>query len=370
MFISPRYNYPAQFGESIDSLMSDLRAMLLGGKYILTTEVRDFEESFAAYNGVEFARGVNSGTDALVIALLALGIGRGDEVITHANSFHATAAAIDLVGATPVLVDADEDTYLMDVTQVADAITERTRAIIPVHLFGKPTPMGELLKLAKSMGVVVVEDAAQAHGAVIDGRRAGSFGVAGCFSFHPSKNLAAAGDGGAIISDDPELMEKVDQFRALGQRAQNEHVEVGFNSKLDAIQARILSCKLERLDAWNSARAWVAERYRSGLAGLPLSMQRHDPDEIHVYHLFQVRTKHRDALLKSLVGEGVDAVIRYPTPIHLQPAFAQFGWKRGQFPVAESLSEELICLPLRPDMEEGEIDYVTSKVHAFYESVV
>lgn len=366
--ISARYNYRAQFGDEIDSLVDDLRAMLLEGRYILNGDVREFEQSFAGYIGTGFARGVNTGTDAVLLTLLALGIGPGDEVITQANTFHATVAAIHFAGATPVLVDALEDSFLMDTNAAAAAITSRTRAILPVHLFGKPTPMLDLLAACQKAGVHLIEDAAQAHGACIHGRRVGSFGIAGCFSFHPSKNLAAAGDAGAIVSNDVALVGAIDQLRALGQRGQNDHVVVGYNSKLDAIQARILARKLLSLDGWNESRAQIAEQYRSGLAGLPASFQRSDPDETHVYHLFQLRCAERDELLHFLVARGVDAVTRYPVPIHLQPAFAQYGWRRGQFPVAERLADELLCLPIRPDMLPAEIEFVTGTVRSFFES--
>ena len=363
---SARYNYKSQFAGQVEALLADLEAMLLDGRYILTAEVRAFEEAFAWFNGSRYARGVNSGTDALVIGLMALGVGRGDEVITHANTFHATVAAIDLVGATPVLVDADEHTYLMDTTQIQAAMTRRTRVVIPVHLFGKPTPMLNLLQLCNDADVALMEDAAQAHGAVIHGRRVGTFGRFGCFSFHPSKNLAAAGDAGALVSEDAALIGRVDQLRALGQAGQNEHVVVGLNSKLDALQARILSCKLGHLDEWNRARARAAEWYRAALADLPVSFQATSPDETHVYHLFQVRTRRRDSLLRYLHSRSVDAVVRYPVPIPLQPAFERWGWRRGQFPVAEQLASELLCLPIRPDMEQAEVDFVSGCVRTFF----
>jgi dTDP-4-amino-4,6-dideoxygalactose transaminase len=363
---SRRYDYPAQFGGDIDTLVGEIREMLLGGRYILSAEVGEFERAFAAYVGGRFARGVNSGTDAIVIALLALGIGPGDEVITHANTFHATVAAIQLVGATPVLVDAEDDSFLMDVGQVPAALTSRTRVILPVHLYGKPTDPTELLRIAAREQLHLVEDAAQAHGAAIGGRRVGSVGIAGCFSFHPSKNLAAAGDAGAIVTDDAQLAARIDSFRALGQRGQNEHVVVGLNSKLDAIQAHVLSWKLQQLDAWNAARAQAAAAYRALLTDLPIGFQRIDEGETHVYHLFQIRTAHRDALLGHLQRHGVDAVLRYPTPIHLQPAFVRWGWQRGQFPVAERLAAELLCLPIRPDMHMGEIEYVCDTVRSFF----
>lgn len=366
--ISARYNYHAQFGEDVDRLIDDLRTMLLDGRYILNADVREFEQSFAAYIGTGFARGVNSGTDAVLLTLLGVGMGPGDEVITQANTFHATVAAIHLAGAKPVLVDACDGSFLMDTEAAVAAITSRTRAIIPVHLFGKPTPMLDLLAVCQSAGIHLIEDAAQAHGACIHGRRVGSFGIAGCFSFHPSKNLAAAGDAGTIVSNDAALIGAIDQLRALGQRSQNDHVVIGYNSKLDAIQARILGCKLRCLDAWNVSRAQIAERYRNSLADLPVSFQETSSEETHVFHLFQLRSARRDELLRFLVERGVDVVTRYPVPIHLQPAFAQYGWRRGQFPVAERLADQLLCLPIRPDMLPAEVEFVTTTVRSFFES--
>jgi dTDP-4-amino-4,6-dideoxygalactose transaminase len=347
--------------------MVELRSMLLQGSYILTREVQDFERAFASYCGCNFARGVNTGTDAILIALRALGIGPGDEVITQANTFHATVAAIELSGATPVLVDAEEESFLMDVSQVPSAITTRTRVIMPVHLYGKPTPMIRLLDIAQRAQVHLIEDAAQAHGAIIHDRRVGSFGIAGCFSFHPSKNLAAAGDAGAIVTSSETLAERIDRVRALGQRAQNDHIEVGFNSKMDSLQARIVSWKLGQLDSWNGARARAAARYREALSELPVSFQSTNLNETHVYHLFQIRTSHRDALLDFLRKSGVDAVVRYPVAVHLQPAFAGRGWLSGQFPVAQKLADELLCLPIRPDLEDDEIEFVAGCVRAFFD---
>jgi dTDP-4-amino-4,6-dideoxygalactose transaminase len=272
-----------------------------------------------------------------------------------------------MLGATPVLVDADEKSFLIDTAQLDSAINSRTRVLLPVHLYGKPSPMLELERIAQRTGIYVIEDAAQSHGAQIGGRRVGSFGVAGCFSFHPSKNLAAAGDAGAVSTNDSHLAEQISLMRCLGQRNQNEHLTAGINSKMDAIQAKILSWKLASLDAWNAQRRTVAGWYRERLADLPLIFQAEGPDEEHVYHLFQVRTDARDALLEHLQGSGVDAIVRYPTPIHLQPAFSDMGWKVGQFPVAEKLAAELLCLPIRPDLSVSEIDYVSDCVRSFFQ---
>jgi dTDP-4-amino-4,6-dideoxygalactose transaminase len=363
----PRYNYPQQFGV-VDDLITDLRSMLLNGRYILAEEVVNFEREFAQFLGVAHVRGTNTATDALALILMALGIGPSDEVITHANTFNATVTAIRMVGANPVLVDADEKTYLIDVSQLDAAITPRTKALLPVHLYGKPSPMLRLLSIAERGGIHVIEDAAQAHGARIAGRRVGGFGIAGCFSFHPSKNLAAAGDAGAVVTNDERLAKQIAMMRALGQRNQNEHIVAGINSKMDSVQARILSWKLPHLEEWNARRQTVACWYRERLADLPVSFQAEDSDEEHVYHLFQVRTDRRDALLHHLQGSGVDAIVRYPTPIHLQPAFADMGWKAGQFPVAERLAAELLCLPIRPDLSVSEADYVSECMHSFFKT--
>jgi dTDP-4-amino-4,6-dideoxygalactose transaminase len=347
--------------------MGEIRRMLVTGKYVLTAEVRDFEATFASYCGCRHSRTVNSGTDALVIALRALGIGTGDEVVTQANTFHATVAAIELANAVPKLVDARPDTFLMNEDELPAQVTERTKAVIPVHLFGKMTPMRRILGIAEAHDFAVIEDAAQAHGASVDGQRAGAAGSVGCFSFHPSKNLAAAGDGGAIVTNSDEIAVKVDLLRALGQRTQNEHVLVGFNSKLDALQARILSWKMPYLDDWNNARRRVAHWYREELARAPLYFQKEDVSDVHVYHLFQIGTPHRDALLDFLLSRGIEAVVRYPTPIHLQPAFENLGYRKGDFPVSERLARELLCLPIRPDMREPEVAFVAGTVRAFFD---
>jgi dTDP-4-amino-4,6-dideoxygalactose transaminase len=361
-----RYDYRDQFGAELPPLLRDIERMLREGSYVLSREVREFETSFAKYLDTPHVLGVNSGTDALLLALRALGVGPGDEVITQANTFHATVAAICLAGATPVLVDAQEESFLIDPDQLAASVTTRTRAIIPVHLYGKPMPLGPIQELARKHGVEIIEDAAQAHGARVGGRRVGTIGRIGCFSFHPSKNLAAAGDGGAVATHDPLIAERIEQLRGLGQSKQNHHVMIGYNSKLDAIQARILSAKLPYLDAWNDARRRIAIRYREQLDSAPVRFQRTDPDEEHVYHLFQVRSDRRDQLLQHLIAANVDATVRYPTPIHRQPAFAEFGWKQGQFPVAERLAIELLCLPIRPNLTDAEIDYVTKCIHMFF----
>jgi dTDP-4-amino-4,6-dideoxygalactose transaminase len=362
----PRYDYAAQFGDDIGTLLTDIGRMLIDGRYILTDEVREFENAFGAYLGASYVYGVGSGTDALILALMALGIRAGDEVIIQANTFYATAAAVRLVGAVPVLVDACLDSYLIDDEQVGAAVTSRTRAVIPVHLYGKPTPLERLRRIAVAHGFEIVEDAAQAHGARIQGRAAGTLGTIGCFSFHPSKSLAAAGDGGAVATNSESLAHDVRRRRELGQEGQGNHVLLGINSKLDAIQARILNWKMPRLESWNSSRRRIAAAYRERLCGLPLTFQATSPDEEHAYHLFPIQTAARDSLMTFLRQAGVDVVVRYPYPIHLQPAFAHYGWRRGQFPIAESLASELLCLPIHPTMSIDEIDYVCDQIRLFF----
>lgn len=362
----PRYNYAAQFDADIEAICARVRSILLRGDYDQSPENAAFEEAFALFNGTRYARTVGCGTDALVLTLRALRIGAGDEVIVQANTFYATAAAIALAGATPVLADADDETYLIDMQSVRAALSPRTRAVIPVHLYGKPTPMQELSELSARHGFFIIEDAAQAHGAKIHGRNVGTFGIAGCFSFHASKNLSAAGDGGCVITDSLDLAQAIRAHRTHGQLVQHEHLVLGTNSKLDAIQATILHSKLSKLPQWNRLRREKARRYHDLLRDLPLGFQREDSLEEHVYHLFTIRTRERDSLLAHLRDQGIDAVVRYPCPIHLQPAFAAYDWRRGQFPVAEQLAEQLLCLPIRPDISDAEQEYVAAHVRSYF----
>jgi dTDP-4-amino-4,6-dideoxygalactose transaminase len=357
-----RYNYPAQLEGDVDDLVQRVGHMLVLGPYILTEHVQEFERSFADYLEARYAVGVNSGTDALILILLALGVGAGDEVITQANTFHATVAAICLCGAKPLLVDVDPVSWQMDVAQVESAITPRTRAIIPVHLYGLPAPMQPLIDIAARHRLEIIEDAAQAHGAKVAGRRVGTWGHAAGFSFHPSKNLAAAGDAGAIVTDDDGLADRLCQLRALGQRSPNNHVQIGLNSKLNPIQALVLSQKLPRLDLWNEQRRQIATAYTKQLQDLPLKFPRVSADAEPVYHLFPLQTERRNELLAHLQEHYVDAVVRYPQAIHCQPAFANFGWRPGQFPVAEQLADQHLCLPIRPDMSAAELAYVADCV--------
>jgi dTDP-4-amino-4,6-dideoxygalactose transaminase len=353
-----RYEYPSHFADIDGALLPQIRAVLQRGDYILGVAVDRFEAELASFVGSRYAVGVNSGTDALILSLTALGIGLGDEVITVANTFHATALAVARVGARPVLVDCRPDDYLIDLDQVQAAITARTRALVVVHLFGRAVEMSAVRELAQRHGLLVIEDAAQALGARSRGRRVGGLSAAGCFSFAPSKNLAAAGDAGAVTLDDPSVAEHLRVLRHFGQSEQNEHRLLGFNSRLDTIQALVLSHKLPYLESWTESRVRIATRYRELLAELPLGFQDPGTDGEHVYHLFHVCTPARNQLLAWLQARGIDAVVRYPHPIHLQPAFAGLGYSRGDFPVSERLAAETLCLPLHHAMSEAQVEEV------------
>jgi dTDP-4-amino-4,6-dideoxygalactose transaminase len=321
--------------------------------FILGPEAERFEGEFADYCGVVHCVGVGNGTDAIELALRAHGIGAGDEVILPANTFVATAEAVVRAGATPILVDCDED-FLVDVEAVSAAVTSRTRAMIPVHLYGQLAPMKELSDLLPS-DVLVIEDAAQAQGAAHAGRRAGSFGNAAATSFYPGKNLGAYGDAGAVLTDDDEVAERLRRLRSHGGVRKYEHVDVGVNSRLDGMQAVVLSAKLARLDAWNDERRAAAARYDELLANLPAVVRpRTSPGNEHVWHLYVVRVPKRDDVLAALNAAGIGAGIHYPTPVHLLPAFTFMGYQQGDFPVAERLAAEIVSLPIYPGIMPGQ----------------
>lgn len=362
----PRYDYPGQFADLDTDLVPRIREVLVEGNYVLGEPVAEFERELAAYIGTGQAVGVNSGTDALVLALHALGVGAGDEVITVANTFHSTAMAISRVGATPVIVDCEPDSHLINLGQVESSITDRTAAVIVVHLFGMAVDMDAAAELCRRKGVRLIEDCAQAIGARWAGSRVGSRSDAGCWSFAPSKNLAAAGDAGAITLNDKETTDRLRLLRHFGQQAQNDHRLVGYNSRLDTLQALVLSHKLPHLDRWNEQRTAIAEHYRQRLGDLPISLQSGPAQAGHVYHLFQVDTEPRDELLAHLRGRSIDAVVRYPVPIHLQEAFRQLGYKPGDLPVAERLAMKTLCLPLYPSMTERQVDLVCTEVANFF----
>lgn len=317
--------------------------------YILGEECEQFEAEFAAYHEVRHAIGVGNGFDALALTVQALGIGPGDEVIVCAHSFVASVSAIVLSGATPVFVDSLSAQLTIDPEKLANAITSRTRAIMIVHLYGLLNPMEQVLSLARDHELFVIEDVAQAHGAVLNGQKAGSFGTAGCFSFYPTKNLGALGDGGAIITNDDRLAERLRLLRNYGSRAKYQHEIVGVNSRLDELQSAILRVKLPHLDSWNEARRQIAATYTHELESsflLPTRPRANGDGRDHVHHLFVIRTKNRDAVREGMKALGVETAIHYPVPVHLQPAFESLGMKPGRFPNAEIGAAELISLPL------------------------
>ena len=346
-----------------DRLAGAVDCVLRRGQFILGQEVKAFEAEFAAYCGSEHCVGVNSGTDALHLALLACGIGPGDEVITVSHTFIATALAIVWTGATPVFVDVDPASYTMDVHQAASAITPRTRAIVPVHLYGQCADMDGIGALARKWSLRVIEDAAQAHGAVCNGRRAGSMGDLGCFSFYPTKNLGACGDGGAVVTDDPTLADSLRRLRNYGQTRKYCHETMGYNSRLDEIQAAILREKLKSLDVSNAARRSLAARYSR------LIEARYSPPAVgigrdHVFHLYVVQSAFRDALQRYLLSAGIGNQVHYPVPAHLQPALAGKGICK-MLPVTERIAGRVLSLPMYPCLSERQVDWVAECVNHF-----
>jgi dTDP-4-amino-4,6-dideoxygalactose transaminase len=354
------------------SLMADTQAaigeVLEGARFILGPQVGEFERAFAELVGVGHAVGVSSGLDALRLALTALDVGPGDEVILPANTYIATALAVSAVGARPVLVDCDPRTYLIDCGQIGAAITPRTRAVIPVHLTGQAADMDAVLALADANGLQVVEDAAQAHGATYHGRACGAMGALGCFSFYPSKNLGACGDAGMVTSADRRLADRVRRLRNYGEAAKYEHVEKGTNARLDTLQAAVLSVRLRHLAAWNQARNRHAERYLELLDGVgDLTVQQRAPGSSHVWHLFVVETGRRDQLREHLHGAGVQTGVHYPVPIHLQRAYEDLGHKPGDFPNAERLAARMLSLPMFPELRPEQVAYVAGQIRRFFD---
>jgi dTDP-4-amino-4,6-dideoxygalactose transaminase len=350
------------------SIKPEIDAAVLGvlesTQFVLGDRVAAFERDFAAYCQTGEAVAVNTGTSALHLALLALGVGRGDEVITVPFTFVASVASICYTGATPVFVDIDPRSFTMDVNQLERAITPRTKAIIPVHLYGQMADMTPILEIANRHGIRVIEDAAQAHGAEYHGRRAGSMGALGCYSFYPGKNLGAYGEGGAVVTSDPALAKTVRMLRDWGQAKRYHHVLKGFNYRMEGIQGAVLGVKMKYIEGWTEARRARARQYDRLLAG---STAVRAPEQLegrrHVYHIYAVRSADRDGLQRQLLAEGVQTGLHYPIPVHLQEAHADLGYKAGDFPESEAAAREVLSLPMFPEMTATQVEQVVAAVH-------
>ena len=352
-------------------IRQELREAVLGvmdrGDYILGDAIGVFEEAFAKYCGTRHAVGVSSGLAALELIMRGYGIGPGDEVLVPAHTFVATAGAVAMTGATPVLVDVDPTTYNLDAEAAERAVTSATRAVLGVHLYGRPFDADGLRGLADRHGLRLIEDAAQAHGATYRDARAGSLGDAAAFSFYPTKNLGASGDAGAVTTDDGELAHKLRALRNCGQYRKNEHVHMPYNHRMDTLQAAVLQVRLDRLDDWNEARRRVADAYRSALADFPLALPPEDePHRRSVYHLFVIRSERRDELAAFLKGRGIATALHYPTPVHLQEALRYLGHREGDFPIAESHARSVLSLPMHPGMTAEDVERVATGLRGFF----
>lgn len=351
--------------EEIDRTISDV---IEKGSYILGENVRQFEREFAQYCGTRYAIGVASGTDALTLSLAALGVSRGNQVITVANTFISTVDSITRNSATPQLVDVNPKTYVIDEGAVEKQVKSATVGILPVHLYGHPAELDIILEIAEKNGLWVVEDACQAHDSEFRGRRVGGFGDVACFSFYPSKNLGAYGDAGMVVTDDSNLAKVLMLLRNYGQKTKHLHSMVGYNSRMDELQAAILRVKLRHLNDWVDARRRLAEGYNDRLKGLGDIVTPIEFEHVkHSYHLYVIRTDRRDELMKWLASRGIETGIHYPTPIHLQEAYRHLNYSNGSLSLTEQLSKEILSLPLFPELQEEELDYIASSIKSFYD---
>jgi dTDP-4-amino-4,6-dideoxygalactose transaminase len=357
----PLVDLATQFQSIRTEVMQAIEEVLASAQLFLGPNTRAFEDEFAEYCGASFAIGVGNGTDALHLALRAVGIGPGDEVITVAHTFIATVEAIHMVGAQPILVDVDPRTYTIDVEQIERHITPRTRAIIPVHLYGRLADMDRILDIGRRNHVVVIEDAAQAQGAIdARGRRAGAIGDVGCFSFYYSKNLGAYGEAGAVTTSDPEIDRRMRLLRSHGESQRYEHELMGYNCRPDEIQSAVLRIKLRHLDDWNECRRNVAARYHELLSDLPIGLPELRFDGSHVYHQYVIRSQQRDALRATLGKHGIATGIHYPLPVHLQPASRQLGYAAGDLPQTEQSAREVLSLPMFPELTDAQLEAVAA----------
>lgn len=349
--------------KEIDEAIKDV---IDSSAFILGKAVDDFENQFASYCQTDHAIGVNNGTNAVMLALKALGIGPGDEIITAANTFVATLAAIVHAGARPVLVDVDPETANMDPQLLKLAISTRTRAIVPVHLYGRLCDMAAISQIASKNNVSIIEDAAQAHGATIDGRRAGSFGMAAAFSFYPGKNLGAFGEAGAIVTSDERINRMTRTLRDHGSSDKNVHKYVGYNARMEGLQGAVLGIKLKHLDRWITARRKIAARYNSLLKEVPVKTPSMTEESSHVFHCYVIECEQRDELREFLAKREIPTLIHYPIPVHLQKAYTFLDYRQGDFPVAEKMAQEIISLPIYPELCREEVEYVAGVIAEFF----
>jgi dTDP-4-amino-4,6-dideoxygalactose transaminase len=362
----PLVDLKAQYATIKPEIDTAIQRVINNTSFILGKEVADFEQAFSSAVGAQGAVGVASGTAAIRLALLAVGVGPGDEVITTAHTFIATAEAISQTGAKPVFADIDSRTYNLDPEKVEDAISPRTKAILPVHLYGQPAALGPLLDIAKRHRLWLIEDAAQAHAAEYEGRKCGSIGSLACFSFYPGKNLGAYGDAGAVTGNDPELLARVRKLRDHGRTSKYEHDEIGFGDRIDALQAAILETKLHHLSDWTEARRAHARRYNELLADADLIRPYEAPNVRHVYHLYVIRVSRRNEILEHLKSKGIGAGIHYPLPVHRQPAYLKEGYGDTSLPVTEQIANEVVSLPMYPELACEQIEYVARSVREAY----
>lgn len=363
----PFLDLKVQYRQIEAELKPVLEEIMANGAFIGGPQVAAFENEFAAFCGVRHCVGLSSGTDALRFALIAAGVGPGDEVITVPNTFIATTEAISQAGATPVFVDIDPNTCCIDINQIQHRITPRTRAVVPVHLYGQSADMDAVLEIVRKHQLVVIEDACQAHGALYKGRRAGSMGIAGCFSFYPGKNLGAFGDAGAVVTDDDKFAQTMRMLREHGQSRKYYHDMEGYTGRLDAIQAAVLRIKLRRLADWNRARRNHAARYNKLLFDIPgVAAVQEAEFAQSVYHLYVILSDDRDGLQAYLAERGVSTGLHYPLPLHLQKAYTRMGFKKGDFPVSERTAERLLSLPMYAELTPEQVEYVVACIRDYF----
>jgi len=362
----PFLDLKAQYDSIKDEIAKEINWVLENTSFILGDKVKEFEKNFASYCNKKHAVAVNSGTSALHLALLAYGIKERDEVITVPNTFIATAEAISYTGAKPVFVDVNEKNYTIDTDLIEETITDRTKAIIPVHLYGQPADMDPIIDIARKYNLFIIEDCAQAHGAEYKGKKVPIIST-GCFSFYPGKNLGAYGEGGAVLTDDGEIAEKIIMLRDHGQKEKHRHKYIGYNYRMDGFQGAVLNTKLKYLNKWIEQRRDKARLYNQLLSGVA-ETPREDDYAKHIYHLYVIRTKEREKLAKYLKSKEIDTGMHYPTPIHLQEAYSSLGYKPGDFPITEKVVKEILSLPIFPELTEDQVRYVAETIKEFKNS--